>query len=130
MKPNLLVRVITLSGFTVMMSGFVAYKTGAFETASNVKADSPVKDTLTPMIFAPSSKSGPVFTVSSSQDTVKPKQDQQQSDQKQQAPNQNAAPPKANEQTNQAPAKPNNYMGGSKSKQVFTPEPKDTSKPK
>lgn len=114
MKTNLLVRVITLSGFTILMSGFVAYKAGAFESGSNVNADSPVKDTLSPLIYAPSSKSGPVFiSASSTQDTVKLQSTEQQ------APNQRAEPPKVK-----------TYMGGSKSKQVFTPEPKDTSKPK
>lgn len=122
MKPNLLVRGITLSGFAVLMSGFVAYKAGAFESGgdSNSKADSPVKDTVQePIIFAPSSKSGPVFTPKESKDTSKPQQQQHQGSQSDQTPNQNAAPPKQK-----------TYMGGSKSKQVFTPEPKDTSKPK
>jgi hypothetical protein len=119
MKPNLAVRIITLSAFTILMSGFVAYKAGAFENESNIKADSPVKDTAyEPVIMAPSSKSAPVFEPETTKDTSKPRQ-QQQNNRGDESPNQNAAPPKQK-----------TYMGSSKSGGVFRPQPADTSKPK
>lgn len=103
------------------MTGFVAYKAGAFESDSTPVADSPVTDSAhVPVIMAPSSKSGVIFEPEETKDTPTSKQTQlQQSNQREQSPNQNAAPPKQK-----------TYMGGSKSGGVFPPQPKDTSKPK
>lgn len=126
MKPNALLRTATLSLFIMLMSGFVAYKAGAFEggeSAVEVNIDSPKKDSALPAVMAPSSKSSILFEPESSTDSSLPHQQQQQRNQNSNAPvnaNQNAAP---------AP-KPNVYMGSSKSAPVFTPPVQDTSHPK
>lgn len=129
MKPNALLRTATLSLFVLLMSGFVAYKAGAFEVdnATTNGADSPKKDSATGPTMAPSTKSAVIFEPQTTKDTSKPQQQQQQK-QSNQAPNQNNNAP-ANQSTSPAP-KPNNvYMGSSKSAPVFTPS-RDTNNPK
>jgi hypothetical protein len=129
MKSSVLLRTATLALFIVLMSGFVAYKAGAFERTNNeaaVSADSPVKDSVARTVIAPGSKSSVLFEPQTAPDTAKPKRVQQQSNQQVPA-DQSNAPVNANQSASPAP-KPEVFMGGSKSAPVFTPTP-DTSGP-
>lgn len=115
-QPGILLKVITVTGFVLLLSVFVAYRAGSFSglaAATNSSAfpagDSPVTFADTSKIeIMPGSKSGPVMSSSKSSilfepDTGKPKQKQQQPER-------------------------DPMMGSSKSGVIFTSEP-DTSKP-
>jgi hypothetical protein len=122
-QPGVFLKVLTATGFVLLLSVFVAYRAGSFSSPGNATAnvfpsvDSPVTFADTSKIeIMPSSKSGPVFNpkkdAPAKQDTGKPKQQQQQTS-RDKAPNQKKSDP---------------MMGSSKSGVIFTPEP-DTSKP-
>lgn len=123
MKSNLLIKGITLCGFAVLMTGFVAYKAGAFEghlTDAIPSVDSPGQDSINRRLemMAPSSKSAPIFEPRTTEKKDSPVQQQN-----------NANAPQQQQQQQQQP-KVKTYMGGSKSGGVFTPQPDDTSQPK
>ena len=135
MKPNLLVRTLTLAVFILLMSGFVAYQAGAFDCYGSDHAfnsDTPGKDSAKPAPrMAPSSKV--LILVEPTQETKdtskKPQQQQQQTDQRDQAPNQSNNAPKAAQSGQDNAPKKNVYMGSSNSGPVFTPAP-DTGQPR
>lgn len=130
MKPNLFVKITTLTAFTVLLSGLVAYKAGAFESylaeTQIDSLDSPKSDSIQPQprLMAPSSKSDVIFEPieeEKQKDSAATQKNSQQqnnnTNQREQTPNQNNKP--------KTPV----YMGSSKSAPVFTPT-NDTSKPK
>ncbi len=129
MKANLFVKVATLTTFALLMSGFVAYKAGAFESYLGVQidSDSPGKDSIQydPEMMAPSTKSAAIFEPELPAQKDSPAQQQQQQQNANQAPNQSAAPAGTNNGT-KTPV----YMNSSKSGGVFPPRTDTTKKPK
>lgn len=142
-KKSLLLRITVPAVFAVLMSGFIAFRSGAFdgwmppgETYSDTQtsADSPTTQkadtSLKIDIDIPSTKSGYIFH---EEDFQAPKQDTQ----KKQPPQQNApAPgksknPPPNSNTNPAPNMNNApiVIPSSKSGPVFVPKPDTAKKP-
>ncbi|HTF05112.1 MAG TPA: hypothetical protein VK826_13885, partial [Bacteroidia bacterium] len=130
MKPvHPILKIATVTVFVTLMSGFVAYRAGAFEqlmygdaTTSNSGeeygfSDSPGKDSVAPEMMAPSSKAMILIDEPRpvKKDTTK-KNTQSDSGSRQN----NNAPQNTNANPEPRENKPV-YMGGSKSAPVFHP---------
>lgn len=109
MKPaHPIVKILTLTVFVVLISGFVAYRTGKLNGmmyGERISVDSPAKDSIVEVkVMMSSSKSGILYEEAPAYGKVD-------------------TPPKPKPENKKPPV----YMGGSKSAAVFVPEP-DTSK--